>query len=255
LQTELLVAGLAAWVLAALVALTGRAAGLSRLLLGLGGIALIALAVLTLPSGLPAIATPLGIGRQGSLFTLSPDALWLMGFGLPAALLAGWLGTPGSRGAGWCFGAAASLIGALGVFGMQDAVTFLAAWEIMSLGGAVMLLNDGLASDTGRPVLFMLALLEAGSVALVLAFIILANHAGDVSFAGFAAAARSMPDAEQLFIGLLLLIGFGAKLGLLPFYEWFPGAYGAGSGASGANGRCAARACRSSAPVPCAGVP
>ena len=35
-------------------------------------------------------------------------------------------------------------------------------------------------------------------------------------------------------MGLLFLIGFGAKLGLLPFYEWFPGAYGSGSGASGA---------------------
>ena len=30
------------------------------------------------------------------------------------------------------------------------------------------------------------------------------------------------------------MIGFGAKLGLLPFYEWFPLAYGAGSGATGA---------------------
>ncbi len=34
--------------------------------------------------------------------------------------------------------------------------------------------------------------------------------------------------------GVLLIIGFGAKLGLLPFYEWFPAAYGAGSGATGA---------------------
>lgn len=234
MQTELLLAGLAAWLIAALIALTGRAAALSRLLLGLGGLALIALAVITLPGGLPAIATPLGIGDEGSLFALPPAALWLIGFGLPGAVLATWLGTPGTRPAAWTFGAAASLIGALGVFGMQDAVTFLIAWEIMSLGGAVLLLSDGLAGDTGRPVLFMLALLEAGSVALVLAFIILANHAGGASFAGFAAAARDMPLAEQLFVGLLLLIGFGAKLGLLPFYEWFPGAYGAGSGASGA---------------------
>jgi len=37
-----------------------------------------------------------------------------------------------------------------------------------------------------------------------------------------------------VFVGALLLIGFARKLGLLPFYEWFPGAYGAGSGASGA---------------------
>ena len=46
--------------------------------------------------------------------------------------------------------------------------------------------------------------------------------------------ARRCRLPEQLFVGLLLLIGFGAKIGLLPFYEWFPGAYGAGSGATGA---------------------
>ncbi len=38
----------------------------------------------------------------------------------------------------------------------------------------------------------------------------------------------------QVGVGILLLVGFGAKLGLAPFYEWFPGAYGSGSGASGA---------------------
>jgi hydrogenase-4 component B len=187
-----------------------------------------------LPNGLPPISTPLGIGGAGSRFVLSPEALWLMGFGLPGAIFAAWLGSPTLRQSTWAFGVAASLIGALGVFGMQDAVTFLIAWEIMSLGGAVMILGDRLDPDNGRPVLFMLALLEAGSVALLLAFIILANHAGDVSFASFAAAARGMSDVEQLFVALLLVIGFGAKLGLLPFYEWFPGAYGAGSGASGA---------------------
>ena len=155
-------------------------------------------------------------------------------FGLPAAILASWLGTPGRRQASWIFGAAASLIGALGVFGLQDAASFLVAWELMSLGGAVMILSEKLAGETGRPVLFMLALLEAGFVALVLAFILLAGHANSLSFADFAASARAMPRSEQLFVGLLLLIGFGAKHGLLPFYEWFPGAYGAGSGATGA---------------------
>ena len=46
--------------------------------------------------------------------------------------------------------------------------------------------------------------------------------------------APSLTAAAQVGVGLLLLAGFGAKLGLLPFYEWFPGAYGSGSGASGA---------------------
>jgi hydrogenase-4 component B len=234
LSSDFLAAALAAWLFAAILGLCGRAAGLGRALLGLGGVAVLALIATTLPGGVPPIHTVLGIGPAGSVFQLSPAALWLLGFGLAGAILASWLGTPAPRQASWIFGAAASLIGALGVFGLQDAVSFLVAWEIMSLGGAAMILGESLAAETGRPVLFMLALLEAGAVALIVAFILLAGHAGSPSFRDFAAAAVAMPRAEQLFVGLLVLIGFGAKLGLLPFYEWFPGAYGSGSGATGA---------------------
>ena len=234
MSSELLVIGLAAWLIAAALALIGVGARAARVILGIGSLALMALAVGTLPAALPAIHTPLGMGTSGAVFGLSPDALWLMGFGLPGAALACWLATPAPRQRTWIFGAAASLIGALGVFGLQDAVSFLVAWEIMSLGGAVMILGEDLEAEKGRPVLFMLGLLEAGSVALILAFILLAGHAGGIAFADFAAAAHAMPEGERLFVGFLLLVGFGAKLGLLPFYEWFPDAYGAGSGATGA---------------------
>lgn len=231
---ELLAIALAAWLIAAVLGLIGHAPRVARALLGLGGVAMIVLALAVLPGSVPPLWTPLGIGPAGAIFRLPPDALWLMGFGFAAAVFASWLGTPSSRQGAWIFGAAASLIGALGVFGLQDAVSFLAAWEMMSLGGGVMILGEDLGSEKGRPVLFMLALLEAGTVALILAFILLAKHAGSLSFADFAAGAQTMPHTEQLFVGLLLLIGFGAKLGLLPFYEWFPGAYGAASGATGA---------------------
>jgi hydrogenase-4 component B len=234
LPAELLLAALAAWLVAAILGLSARAPALARALLGLGGVLALVLVAKGLPQGLVPIQTPLGIGPAGAVFRLSPEALWLLGFGLAGAILAAWLGPPQTRQSSWIFGAAMSLIGALGVFGFQDAVSFLVAWEIMSLGGAVMILGDALAPETGRPVLFMLALLEAGAIALVLAFILLVGHGNSLSFGDFATAAAGMPRAEQLFVGLLLLIGFGAKLGLLPFYEWFPGAYGAGSGATGA---------------------
>ena len=159
----------------------------------------VAAALSALPGGTAPVSTPLGIDGHGSHFFLSPSALWLMGFGLPSAILAAWLGTPAKRQAQWIFGAAASLIGALGVFGMQDAATFLISWEIMSLGGAVMLLGENLGSDVGRPTLFMLALLEAGAVALILAFVLLANQAGSLSFSDFATAMRALPLAGAVF--------------------------------------------------------
>ncbi len=232
MSTDLLAVGLAAWLIAAPLGLAGRYPAIARAMLGLGGVAMLVFAVTSLPAGSRAVSVPLGMGA--STFSLSPDALWLMGFGLPGAILAAWLGTPTARPGTWIFGTAASLVGALGVFGLQDAVSFLVAWEIMSLGGAVMILGEDLAPEKGRPVLFMLGLLEAGAVALILAFIILAGHANSLLFSDFAHGALTMPRTEQLFVGFLLLIGFGAKLGLLPFYEWFPGAYGAGSGATGA---------------------
>jgi hydrogenase-4 component B len=232
LANSLLALGMAAWVIAGVLALTGRFPLVGRALLVLGGLAILALVISALPSATGAVSLPLGMGS--STFILSPEACWLLGFGLPAAILAAALGTPSARSSTWIFGAAASLIGALGVFGLQDAVSFLIAWEIMSLGGAMMILGENLAPEKGRPVLFMLGLLEAGAVALILAFILLANHANSLSFADFASGALTMSRPEQLFVGFLLLVGFGAKLGLLPFYEWFPGAYGAGSGATGA---------------------
>jgi formate hydrogenlyase subunit 3/multisubunit Na+/H+ antiporter MnhD subunit len=234
LSGELLAAVLAAWTVAAALGLCGQAAAFGRMLLGLGGVALIVLIATTLPGSTPPFHIVLGIGPSGAWFQLSPEALWLLGFGLAGAILASWLGTPAPRQGSWIFGAGTSLIGALGVFGLQDAASFLVAWEIMSLGGAVMILGENLAMGTGRAVLFMLALLEAGAVALILVFILLAQYSGSLSFADFAKGAAAMPPAEQLFVALLLLIGFGAKLGLLPFYEWFPAGYGAGSGATGA---------------------
>ncbi len=232
MSNDLLFAGLTAWIAAALLALCGRSIGIARLLLALGCIALLILAFATLPGATQPIATPLGVGA--SIFYLSPDSLWLMGFGLPGAFFATFLATPSPNRRAWTLGIAVSLIGALGVFGLQDAISFLVAWEVMGLGGAIMILGEDLASENGRPVLFMLGLLEAGFVALILAFLLLAGAASSLSFADFAAGAGQMSHAEQLWIELLLLLGFGAKLGLLPFYEWFPGAYGAGSGATGA---------------------
>jgi hydrogenase-4 component B len=217
------------WAAAALSALL-RLQLLSRALLGVGAAAGIGGALLALPGGSATALLPLGLG--GSAFALAPSAAWLTLFGLIAALPAVLLSTPARSGRpGWCFGAALSLTGALGVFGLQEAIMWMVAWEMMSIGGAVMLLSERIGDEDGRPSLFMLALLEVGSVALILALLLLANTAGSFAFADFARAMLS--GTSHFWIGLLLLAGFGAKLGLLPFYEWFPRAYGSGSGATG----------------------
>ena len=235
MANELLAAAALLWAAATVVSLLGVGQILARALLAIGGMAALAAAPICLPAETSRIALPTTLGEGPVQFQLSADALWLMGFGLAPAILACALSTPSHKGeSGWLFGAAMSLLGALGVFGLQDGAAFLIAWEVMSLGGALMILSERLSNSVGQPVLFMLGLLEVGAVALLVAIILLGLPAGSLSFAGFAHSAANLGGGGQALLGLLLLIGFGAKLGILPFYEWFPAAYGSASGASGA---------------------
>jgi hydrogenase-4 component B len=199
----------------ALLAL-GAAAGLAGCVLGLAG-------------------HDARLAGGGIALNYSADALWLLGFGLAPAALATALGSPARHGQpGWLVGAALSLLGAVGVFGAQDGVVLLIAWELMSLGGASMILSERLAPESGSPALFMLALLEVGAVALLLAVLLLDRAGGGLSAAQLSGGARALADGARVAVGVLFVIAFGAKLGLLPFYEWFPSAYACGSGASGA---------------------
>jgi hydrogenase-4 component B len=234
LSNDLLIVTVVAWFLGALIALTGRGLPLVRGLLVLGGVAGIIAAIMALPDGTAAVELPTQLAGAPVIFQIAPEAAWLLGFGLlPAALVCA-LATPAAQGqAGWLFGAAMSLVGALGVFGLRDGASFLIAWEIMSFGGAVMILCEKL-SQAGRLVLFMLGLLEVGAVALLVAILLFAASGHSFAFASFAGGAANFSAPATAAIAVLLIVGFGAKLGLLPFYEWFPAAYGAGSGASGA---------------------
>ncbi len=232
---ELLVAAFWLWVAALALALAGAVQG-SRWAAALGAAAGIWGALAALPQGGGELTLPISLADQAVRLHYSPEALWLMAFGLIPAGLAAALCTPiRARRRGWLVGVALSLLGALGVFGLQDGYSFLIAWELMSLGGAVMLLAERTSLDTGRSVLYMLALLEVGAVAILLALLLLGQAAGSsLGFGGFGAGAATLSSGMRAFIGVLLLVGFGAKLGLLPFYEWFPRAYASGSGASGA---------------------
>jgi hydrogenase-4 component B len=235
-MTGLLIAAFWLWIAGLLLALA-RLVTAARIVIALGAATALSGAVTLLPQAAPgASLTPGSFAGYPVHLAFTPDGLWLMGFGLlPAGLAVALCSPVRAMRAGWLVGAALSLIGALGVFGLQDGYSFLIAWELMSLGGAVMILSEHLSEDSGASTLYMLALLEVGTVAIMLALLLWARSAGNsMDFGGFLAGAQSMSGTLRLAVGVLVLIGFGAKLGLLPFYEWFPSAYAAGSGASGA---------------------
>jgi formate hydrogenlyase subunit 3/multisubunit Na+/H+ antiporter MnhD subunit len=233
LLSDLLILTAALWAASFIITLVERSGVLARIGLVLGCCSAVVLSIGGLNFGIPAFSLPIYLADTPVTFQLDVPALWLLFFGSVPALLATLLGTSSHSSRAkryWMAGTALALLGALGVFGFQDAMSLLVAWEVMSFGGAVMILGERVESRGSRPALFMLALLEVGAVGLVLALLLLGSQANTFAFAGFGGMTSS---ATSFFAGLLLLIGFGAKLGLLPFYEWFPAAYGSGSGATG----------------------
>ncbi|APZ44617.1 hypothetical protein BW247_08255 [Acidihalobacter ferrooxydans] len=228
-----LAAGL--WGSAALFALAGLDPRLGRAALSGGGLVCMLGSALGIAQGGSGTAMLSTLGGMPVRFHLDVAALWLIGWAaLPAtcAVALGGAPAPAGRAGRWVFGAAVGLLGALGVFGLQDGVALLIAWEAMSLGGALMLLADRGDAAGGLAGLFMLGLLEVGAVALLLA--LAALGAFDPGFAAVAARFHALDFWPALLLGLLFVVGSGAKLGLLPFYEWFPSAYGQAGGGTGA---------------------
>lgn len=235
MRNELLCLTVALWALSILAALLEPTGKLARIGIALGCACGTGMSIMILPGTEPPVIPGFHLSDALVQFQLKPGACWLLFFGLIPAFFASVLGTTSTTtrcSRCWLAGLAITLLGALGVFGLQDAMSFLIAWEVMSFGGAVMILGENLTQNSGTPTLFMLSLLEVGAVSVLLALLLLGTQAGSWTFAALALPG-TFSTGGTLIVGLLLLFGFGAKLGMLPFYEWFPAAYGSGSGATG----------------------
>ncbi len=98
---------------------------------------------------------------------------------------------------------------------------FLLSWEIMSIF-IYFLVNSGKEEHPGY---VMLAIGEAGTLAILVALLLLSGSAGTLSFAGISANGSHLSAGLQWIVFLLSFFGFGIKGGLIPFNFWMPRAY------------------------------
>lgn len=107
----------------------------------------------------------------------------------------------------------------------SDAPLFLISWECMSIL-CYLLVNyeRGRNADT-RAGYNMLAMSEAGFLAIVVAFAIAGRIAPDWSFVSLTAAAAHLSNGAIWGIFVLGFLGFGVKAGLVPVNFWLPRCY------------------------------
>lgn len=104
----------------------------------------------------------------------------------------------------------------------DDAISFLVAWELMSIASYLLVTYEFERAESSRAAYVMLAMSEAGTIAVAIAFIMIAGAAGGLGFFELRSATPAVPDALRLTIFLLSFFGFAVKAGLVPVNSWLP---------------------------------
>jgi hydrogenase-4 component B len=101
-----------------------------------------------------------------------------------------------------------------------DAFSFLFAWEFMSLTSWVLVMAHHHDPDNRRAGYIYIVMASFGTLALLLAFGLLAGPAGNYAFADM----RGVQHAAWLpgLVLALVLLGAGSKAGLVPLHVWLP---------------------------------
>jgi len=102
----------------------------------------------------------------------------------------------------------------------DDAFTFLLCWEFMSLSSWALVMAHHRESDNARAGYIYLVMASFGTLALLLAFGLLAGPEGGYAFAAMRAGQH--PPATAALVLALALLGAGSKAGLVPLHVWLP---------------------------------
>src|SRR6266540_3872570 len=117
------------------------------------------------------------------------------------------------------------LIGAVElVFSAVDAITFLFAWELMTLTNAALVATEHEDRSSRRAAFLYLVMSHVATGCLIAGFLVAASTTGTISFDTlFSGALAAAPARDILFV--LFFIGFAVKAGIIPLHVWLPEAH------------------------------
>lgn len=109
----------------------------------------------------------------------------------------------------------------------SDAFLFLFAWELLAVSFYLLTAATRASKRQGSAAWATLGMSKVSGAALLFGFLLLAGHSGSLEFSSWHAQTHgALFDVAWL----LVVIGFGAKLGLVPFQVWIPVGYPAAPG-------------------------
>jgi hydrogenase-4 component B len=197
-----------------LAGLTGMAAGLRCLL---GG------TVDRVNLGVPVPFASLDLRLDGlSAFFLVVISL----VAVAAALYAPGYIADGHGSARWLGVALNGFLASMVLVVLADSVlAFMLAWELMSLASFFLVVEDHHQAESRRAGFVYLVMTHVGGAFLLGGFLLLTARAGGQTFDALRASGPSLSPTLRDVVFLAVLIGCGAKAGLIPLHVWLPRAH------------------------------
>ena len=100
-------------------------------------------------------------------------------------------------------------------------ITFLLAWELMSLSSFFLVMYDYEVKSNRKAGYLYFIFAQGGAMFLFAAFALIYSHTASFDFASFA----TIPDKVKLYVFILAFLGFGSKAGIFPLHIWLPQAH------------------------------
>jgi hydrogenase-4 component B len=108
---------------------------------------------------------------------------------------------------------------------VDNGLTFLLAWELMSFVSFLLVMLEHEKEDVRRAGFVYVVMTHGGTVFIILAFLTLFVSTGSLQFGAFESAGPQLADWRKSLIFLLAFVGFGTKAGIIPLHIWLPRAH------------------------------
>ncbi len=100
-------------------------------------------------------------------------------------------------------------------------ITFILAWELMSLSSFFLVAYHYEAAENRRAGYLYLIFSQVGAMFIFAAFGLIYAHSGNLEFAG----AAGLSETAKILVFVLAFVGFGSKAGVFPLHVWLPHAH------------------------------
>ncbi|MBW2440046.1 MAG: hydrogenase [Deltaproteobacteria bacterium] len=107
----------------------------------------------------------------------------------------------------------------------SNLITFMLAWEIMSLSSFFLVIYTYEAGENRKAGYLYFVFSQVGAMFILAAFALIYAHTGNFEFAD----AATLPHTAKIIVFVLAFIGLGSKAGVFPLHVWLPHAHPAAS--------------------------